>query len=918
MRSRPAFVALLTMAVLAGVLLFARLPNDGVQNGIDQAIAQENAAQPETPAKKKNQGKNAQKKAAAQTKDDHPTAPGEVAEPRQSAGVKGAPPVTEFIEDLIKAARAGGTSVLSNGDSYDDFASIAQTSDGTVFAAYAAYFDGHDQIRIHRRLTDGWWSTRSYVPTAAARSDIWMPQLAVDAKDRVWVIWSEQTGQEKGKSGNWDIYARPLLGDSWGKIERLTSDPKPDINPHVTVDAKKNIHVVWQAHPNNSGDVQYAKFDGESWSKPLSVTNDDQSDWYPHVAVDSNGTAWIAFDSYRRGDYDVYLTSVSPKGELAKVLPIAQSNYYEAHATVACGADGEVWVAWEQGGHNWGKDQGYWLKKENRDQGTTLGSGRKVHVACVRKGEVLAAPDVPEGDSPGPQQKASSGLPELTTTNDGRLWLRYRQVIFGPQRQNNRGRTKGWTEVVTTLSADGWTAPVILPASSGRISVFSRIAPANDGSLLVAYSSDARAVENYHRPIQDTALATQIAKPKKDDAEINPGVPTLAPYKAPAPPAGIPDWNNAREEKQVAAIRAHRTKLGDQECRIVRGDLHRHTELSWDVGPGNDGSYLDFYRYMIDVAAMDFGSLTDHQGGGHYPYHWWLTEKSADMYHLAPRFVPLYGYERSVKFPHGHRNVFHAYRGIPIFPFQSKLAKQGVFEGIGAGDVVENDTKLLYEYLKGTGGLCISHTSATSSMGTDWRDNDPWAEPVVEIYQGARNSSEALGMPRVHETPNEPDKAPGGYQEKGLLWNAYIKGYRLGTTSSSDHGSTHISYSMVFTPSIDRQAIIDSMRKRQTYGGTDNLIVEFWANGKFQGSEFAAKDKVELKVKVVGTSRIKQIQFIRNNAPLRTEEPGKEQVELTFTDTLPQPGLNWYYARVLQDDGEVAWSSPVWVVADGK
>ena len=241
MRSRRAFVALLTSAVLAGVLLFARLPNDAVQNGVDQAVAQEKTTQPETPAKKKQaQNKNAQKKAAAQAKDDHPVAPGEVAEPRQSAGIKGAPPVTEFVEDLIRAARAGGASVLSNGDSYDDFASIAQTSDGTVFAAYAAYFDGHDQIRIHRRLADGWWSTRSYVPTAAARSDIWMPQLAVDAKDRVWVIWSEQTFAEHGKSGNWDIYARPLLGDSWGKIERLTNDPKPDINPHVCVDAKKN------------------------------------------------------------------------------------------------------------------------------------------------------------------------------------------------------------------------------------------------------------------------------------------------------------------------------------------------------------------------------------------------------------------------------------------------------------------------------------------------------------------------------------------------------------------------------------------------------------------------------------------------------------------------------------------------------
>ncbi|MGE0761573.1 MAG: hypothetical protein AB7O38_31460, partial [Pirellulaceae bacterium] len=77
--------------------------------------------------------------------------------------------------------------VLSSGDSYDDFTSIAQAADGTLYAAYAAYYDAHDQIRLHKRLPGGDWSTRTYVPLVRPRADIWMPQLAVDARDRVWV-----------------------------------------------------------------------------------------------------------------------------------------------------------------------------------------------------------------------------------------------------------------------------------------------------------------------------------------------------------------------------------------------------------------------------------------------------------------------------------------------------------------------------------------------------------------------------------------------------------------------------------------------------------------------------------------------------------------------------------------------------------
>jgi hypothetical protein len=796
--------------------------------------------------------------------------------------------------------------VLSSGDSYDDFVSIAQSSDGTIYAACAAYFDAHDQIRLHKRLPDGNWSTRTYVPLVRARPDVWMPQLAVDAQDRVWVIWSEQTDLTKTQSGNWDLYARSLdeKQSVWGPIVRLTTDPKPDINLHVTTDAQRNIHVVWQGHPENSGDIQYCRFDGQQWSQPLAVTSGPASDWYPQVAVDAQGTAWIAFDSYRNGDYDVFLTSVR-NGQAGSVTTIAASNYYEAHASVACAPDGRVWVAWERGGFNWGKDQGYWLRQSKLDRGTVLGSARSVQVAALVDGRILAAPGL---DALIDDPLKATAMAGLSVDGDGQLWLRFRRQTRGTV--NARGQfQRYWTENVTRLTPSGWETPKILPASSGRISVFSRQIPARGGGLLVAYSSDQREPSGAHRPIHDRALVAIIPK-----ASGQPGSPALQPYTPPAPPEGMTPWNHDKEQAEVASARGHRVTTDGENLRIVRGDLHRHTELSWDVGPGNDGSYLDFYRYMIDVAEMDFGSLTDHQGGGHYAYHWWLTEKSADMYYLEPRFVPLYGYERSARFPDGHRNIFHSYRGVPVFPFQTKLGLSGVFPGVGAGDLLLNDTKLLYGYLHGTGGVAISHTSGTDSMGTDWRDNDPQIEPVVEIYQGARNSYEVVGGPRVHDVSKAaPNVAPGGYQEAGMVWNALAKGYRLGMTASSDHGSTHISYTLVYTPSNDREAILDSIRKRHTYGGTDNLIIEAWANGRFMGDEFTTNERPSLRLVVRGTAPIMRVDLVRNNQFIYSSAPDKKDLEVKYVDMDAKPGLNCYYFRVQQEDGEIAWASPNWI-----
>ena len=104
----------------------------------------------------------------------------------------------------------------------------------------------------------------------------------------------------------------------------------------------------------------------------------------------------------------------------------------------------------------------------------------------------------------------------------------------------------------------------------------------------------------------------------------------------------------------------------------MRGDFHRHTEFSWDNGGLRDGSLVDFYRYVLDAATLDFGAVTDHNSGGDYKYWWWLIEKSCDMYQLPRVFNTFYAYERSVWCPGGHRNVFHTTRGVPVVSFFSR------------------------------------------------------------------------------------------------------------------------------------------------------------------------------------------------------------------------------------------------------
>jgi hypothetical protein len=290
----------------------------------------------------------------------------------------------------------------------------------------------------------------------------------------------------------------------------------------------------------------------------------------------------------------------------------------------------------------------------------------------------------------------------------------------------------------------------------------------------------------------------------------------------------------------------------------------------------------------------------DHDNGFGFEYMWWIIQKNADMHFNPPRFVAAQTYERSVVYPNGHRNVMMPKRGIRPLP------RGGL---PGTAEEGAPDTKLLYGYLKHFGGICASHTSATN-MGTDWRDNDPEVEPVVEIYQGHRHNYEHPGAPK---SPTEATQI-GGFQPKGFVWNALEKGYRLGFESSSDHVSTHLSYAILYAEDTSRPALIDAFKKRHCYAATDNILLDVRSGDHFMGDTFTTREKPGLQVVVKGTAPVAKLHVIRDNKYALTSEPNARDVTFRYADDDAKPGeSHYYYVRVEQADGNLAWGSPVWV-----
>ena len=257
-------------------------------------------------------------------------------------------------------------------------------------------------------------------------------------------------------------------------------------------------------------------------------------------------------------------------------------------------------------------------------------------------------------------------------------------------------------------SGNRWTQPMPIPESVGRNEAEMAVAPDPKGEVLAAVVTDGRLWEMKGAPINHDVVVATL----RSDA---PAAADLAP-RTPEPPT-VP-LSEPRERQQVETL--HR-------AGVWRGDLHRHTDISGD-GAG-DGSLWDAYRYAMDAAALDFLMITDHQSGG-TEYSEWRIGKSADMFHVPGYFTALYGTERSVEYPNGHRNLIYMHRGAPILPVTER---NGAHTG-----------PLLYPFLRKYEGISMPHTTALGG-GMDWKDNDPELEPLVEIFQGARTSSEREG-----------------------------------------------------------------------------------------------------------------------------------------------------------------------------
>lgn len=350
------------------------------------------------------------------------------------------------------------------------------------------------------------------------------------------------------------------------------------------------------------------------------------------------------------------------------------------------------------------------------------------------------------------------------------------------------------------------------------------------------------------------------------------------------PPPPIPTWERERDPASARGLRS------------FFGDIQQHSAHSDGVGSAEEA-----YLRARDIYGDDFVALTDHEaflGKRTGPGEWEYLKDVADRFNDAGRFATLIAYEwtgRAYPGP-GHKCVYFPHRDFPI------LSRDDLPEG-----------RQLVQAIRELGGIASPHHIGWT--GCDEEGHDPIGQPVWEI----------CSCHGCYEHPNHPLGQRGEHHHQ-LVDAMLAKGHRFGFTASSDshgllyhHGEARkrdpyrTGLTAILAKELTREAIFDALKSRSCYATSGAKIrLDFTGDGHPMGSEFESKGvPVRFLGRAVGERALRAVQLIGPQAKVLAEgEVSGDEGSLDVSIWAP-----YAYLRVIQEDGEMAWASPIFTTS---
>ena len=339
--------------------------------------------------------------------------------------------------------------------------------------------------------------------------------------------------------------------------------------------------------------------------------------------------------------------------------------------------------------------------------------------------------------------------------------------------------------------------------------------------------------------------------------------------------------------------------------RLFWGEVHGHTEMS-----DGYGSFSELYRHSREEGCLDFAAGIDH--AEYISENNWLWMQDVTNASNEPgRFVTLVGYEWEGK--ERDRTVLSSHARLPLvrgnYPPTGRLAE-------------------VWRCFQGDEEVAVG-PHATMAHSTVWEDHDESVQRFAEIYS----------MWGASDLRDSPLAAPWLKPDQGVTVNDILRsGAHLGFTGGGDchegrggfacedpegQGRVpHLAYGPILfhcgltaalMPALDRRALLRAIRDRRTYATTGpRILLTFTVSGLPMGAVGRA-ERAECRAAIHAVRPLRLIEIVKDGRVAWSQPCDSLDADIVWRDPVAPQGEHYYYLHVVQQDGEMAWSSPVWV-----
>jgi hypothetical protein len=748
-----------------------------------------------------------------------------------------------------------------------DQPAVTVSSPGYIFSpcfagewlVWAEQASDHWQLRGTRwRETPG-ESRVLFLPTDARPIHL----TSVANENGAWLAWEERRGRKTRIRLAW-------LNDkgSAGDVRTVDTAGANAYDPALAIAEDGSVYCAFSAYSDDNYRIFLARFgaDGRPIDRPIRVSDRSEACVWPSLWPAAGGGVWFSFTSYSipnpsRPEHNQALSYVKHDRYLR------QRQFYGCHGIVHVGRyDGQQLEA-PLAGPGAGDLQffaaaGLVLGSEGAGHSQVLEDARgNLHVLFRHH----AKPDPLSPAKPSPPLKAH---PDFSAKHPRQMHPNLSIVSLG-------GNT--WQPVKT-----------IVPRAHFDLSLPAQF----DGTQLsVAFGEDARLTGwsgggEWFDDVGEVGLGVvhlEFAEPALEPMTLCPL--SIAPF-----PSG--------RLTNPHALPAETTQWQDRTYAL--GQTHCHSNLSICRRELDRDPHFN-YRFMQDVQHCRFGMLTDHE------YNLWHTEmivlrKIAEYYYFPGEFVALQGYEWTGSDPADCSHDGGPFGHVNMLCFEKLTAAD--FHNPCDANERGNSLEKLWHLSAGRKRLTPPHHVVDLVHPYNWNFWNDEFEPFIEIFQDDRGSGEQAGAPGLTNSTRVAKPA----------WavDALRSGKRFGFVAGGDHSG--VALGGVWTRAFTREALYAALRERACYGTTGtHAAILFTCNGRPMGSE-AAGTPAHFELRVGSAASVARVEILRNGELVRTIEGGPDNVSNFWTWKADDARAgDFWYCRIHWADGELAWTSPVWL-----